>query len=127
MRRALVFAWVVALVAGASPASAGSECGFDHTRIEPIEGLHTYVETETRDCPDGRSLTIAIADAATGRTSVEWYDDERGAGLEVFHPPYYASWTDTDRGCSMVVFVFALGEVPLPCVAGSPPPPPTLP
>lgn len=113
---------VAALLCPALPASAGGSCGFEHTRIDTVDGIHTYVETETRDCPEGRSFMLAIADPA-GRTSLEWYDDDRGQGLEVFRPPYFASWTNSERGCEMVVYVFALGAVPFECVAGAPPTP----
>lgn len=126
MRRAALFGILAALLATGVPASAGSECGFEDTRVDPAPETHVYAELETRDCPEGRSLTLAVSDG-TGRNSVEWFDDERGLGLEAFRPPYFVSWTDSDRGCVIIAFVFALGAVELPCVAGSPPPPPTLP
>lgn len=126
MRRAALFVAFAAALLVPVPAYAGEPCGFEYTRVDPAPETHVYAEVETRECPEGRSFMLAASDG-TGRTSVDWYDDERGQGLEVFRPPYFVSWTDTDRGCGIVVFVFALGAVELPCVAGSPPPPPTLP
>ena len=127
MRLASLFAVVAALILPALPAHAGEPCGFEYKRVEPVPGPHVYVEMETRECPEGRSLLIGVGEGSLGRLTLEWYDDERGRGFETFHPPYFLSWTDTERGCVMVVFVLGEGEVPFECVAGAPPPPPTLP
>ena len=113
--------------AGASSSSQAADCGYETTRIEPIPNdplIHLYADVTTRDCPEGRSWDIAIQDPE-GRTDIQWYDDERGRGLEIFRPPRFVSWLDSDRGCQMVIYVFGANE--LECVLGAPPTPPAPP
>lgn len=108
----------------AAPALA-SDCGYESTRVEPIPNdplVHAYAEFTTRDCPDGRSYNLVLQDPE-GRTDVQWYDDERGSGIEVFRPPRFVSWLDSERGCQMVIYVFGANEME--CVLGAPPAPPS--
>lgn len=114
------------LAAPAALAGDGAPCEFEHEEVRPLPGAPLAVEMERRECPEGRSLALAVT-AIEGRNSVEWYDDERGRGLELFRPPYFVSWTDTERGCVLILYVFALGDTALECVAGAPPPPPYVP
>ena len=64
---------------------------------------------------------VGVGEAGFGRFTLEWYDDERGRGVEAYQPPYFFRWAETEHGCVMLVFVLGLGEVPFDCVAGSPP------
>jgi hypothetical protein len=116
--RALV---VLVVLLGAPTALADDACEPQTTRIEPVEGAHVYVAVEQRECPEGRSLDAAILDP-DGRTELTWYDDERGSGIAVIRSPRLVSWTEDERGCTMVVYTF--GPTELECAAGAPPPPP---
>lgn len=113
-------------LASAPTALADEECPFTTTSVVPVEGVHAGIVVEERECDDVDSVSVSVIDPS-GRTTLEWYDDERGRGLEAFRPPYLVSWTDTDQGCLMVLYVFALGAIERDCVAGSPPEPVHLP
>ncbi|HVM44694.1 MAG TPA: hypothetical protein VM582_02070 [Candidatus Thermoplasmatota archaeon] len=125
MRLGLLVALVL-LLPSAQADEPAPPCEPEYTEVRPVAGVHLGAEVEARECPEGRWLVVGVREP-TGRTSLEWHDDERGRGVAVFHPPYFVSWTDGERGCVVIVYVFALGAVESACVAGAPPPPPRLP
>lgn len=117
---------LVALLAPTASAEPG--CATERIAVEPDPVLffHAGVVVEERSCAEHRSFHASLREP-NGRLSLEWYEDERGLGLDVFYPPYLVSWTDTERGCVLVVYLFAVGAVERECPAGPPPSPSQVP
>ena len=119
-----VLVLVLLAMAFAPVASAQEPCGYERVSVDPVPDAHVGLEMETRDCEGNTSWYVAAAHRE-GRLAVEWYDDERGAGVGAFEPPRFVWWHEDRYGCMMVVYV--AGAVELPCYVGSPPSPPTPP
>jgi hypothetical protein len=116
--RALV---ALLVLLGAPTALADDACEPQGAEVEPVEGAPLSAAAQRRDCDSARSLDVAVRDP-DGRTTIAWYDDERGTGIEVIRPPRVVLWVEDERGCAMVVYTF--GATELPCAAGPPPGPP---
>ena len=79
-----------------------------------------------REC-DGSVFVAASATFVAGRVDATWERDHEAnyTTLGVAAPPRYVAWHEEAHGCGMDVGL--VGHMPRECVAGGPPPPPTLP
>lgn len=118
--------WLTLAALLALPPLASAEhapCEPEAIDVAPAPGVPVGLAIEERACAHERGRFVSLAHPS-GRLGAAWHEDERGVGVSIVHAPYFVVWEDGPRGCTMLVYAFALGATELACAAGAPPPPP---